>query len=57
MRFKGKEERKEIIRSWFAFIPINIGGDKRWLEFVSVKGYWWLGASGTWWWENLEYID
>jgi hypothetical protein len=53
MRFKGKE----ITISWFAFIPVKIQGETRWLENVKVKGYWWLGASGTWYWENLEFID
>jgi hypothetical protein len=57
MRFKEKKDKEEIIRKWFAILPININGDERWLEFVKVKGYYWLGNSGTWWWENLDFVE
>lgn len=57
MKFKGKKDKEEIIRKWFAILPININGDGRWLEFVKVKGYYWLGSLGTWWWENLEFVE
>lgn len=57
MRFKGKKHNEQIIRTWFAIFPININGDKRWLEIVKVKGYYWLGNSGNWWWESLEFVE
>ena len=57
MKFKGKKDKEVITRKWFAILPININGDERWLEFVKVKGYYWLGNSGTWWWENLEFVE
>lgn len=62
MKWKDRErkERKSeeiIIRKTFAFFPIKIKGEKRWLEFVKIKGYWWKGASGNWWWESIDFVD
>lgn len=57
MRFKGKKHNEEIIIKKFAIFPIDIEGDVRWLEFVKIKGYYWLGYSGNWWWENIEFVD
>jgi hypothetical protein len=58
MRTKGKKDKEEVVRKWFAFLPVNINGDERWLETVTVKGYWWYGSySGNWWWTSIEFVD
>jgi hypothetical protein len=58
MRFYSTKKHNQIIfKKWFAFLPVQIKGETRWLEFVHVKGYYWFGASGNWWWENIEFID
>jgi hypothetical protein len=58
MRFNSKKKNNVIIeRKWFAILPIRINGETRWLEVVHVRGYYWLGASGNWWWKNIEFID
>lgn len=59
-RDKPNESRKpyeKIIRKTFAFFPIIVKDEVRWLEFVKIKGYWWKGASGTWRWEPECFID
>ena len=58
MRFNSKKQDREIIvRKWFAIFPKKVNGQTRWLEVVKVKGYYWLGASGNWWWNNIEFVD
>lgn len=57
MKWKGRKSDETIIRKTFAFFPINLNGEVRWLEFVKIKGYWWKGASGFWWWEAQEFVD
>lgn len=40
MKFKFKYPvNKLLIKTWFAFLPVTIEGETRWLEKVSVKGY------------------
>jgi hypothetical protein len=59
MRFgKIKESNKTIQRSWFAFLPVTVHGETRWLEKVTVEGYWWYGPiTNKWWWEVKKFID
>jgi len=59
MRFKSKKIDKEIIvREWFAFFPIQIDRETRWLEFVKVRGYYWFSYDTcSWYWQNLEFVD
>lgn len=62
MRWKPKKynriDRKITTRRFFAWIPILLDGEYRWLEFVTVEGFWWLGkASGRWYWESEKFID
>ncbi len=59
MRFgKIKESNKTIQRSWFAFLPVTICGETRWLEKITVEGYWWHGPiTKNWWWESKKFID
>ena len=55
---KKKIDNEIIIRRWFAFFPVEIDGEARWLEYVNVEGYWWQGrSSGYWWWETIRFID
>jgi hypothetical protein len=57
MRFNTKKQDEVIIeRKWFAFLPININGETRWLEFVKVKGFYWLSCYG-WYWANIEFVN
>jgi hypothetical protein len=58
MRFDTKKQDEVIIvRKWFAFLPININGETRWLEVVKVKGFYWLSCYGDWYWENIEFVN
>lgn len=50
MRFKQKVsqldvvDRKRFTKTYFAFFPIKIGEETRWLEKVCVEGYYYVGA-------------
>lgn len=59
MRWKEKFGEGEVhtIRK-FAFFPIRIKDETRWLEFVKIKAYYWRGKiSGSKYWEYLEFVD
>lgn len=55
MRWKGKKDRETTVRKLFLWFPKNVNGEVRWLEFVEIKGYWWQGFSGSWYWESKSY--
>ena len=58
MRFRTKKNNSITIKKWFAFFPIEINGETRWLEFVKVKGYYHRqGYSGHWSWKNVAFVD
>jgi hypothetical protein len=62
MRFKTKRKIRKIpnqiiTREYFAIFPVYVNHEWRWLERVKVEGYWWLGVSGTWYWEPQRFID
>jgi hypothetical protein len=42
MKFKIKQRLyyETIQRTWFTFIPHKIGDEIRWLETITVEGYW-----------------
>ena len=56
MKFKGKKHLKTVVRKYFAYFPINLDGDVRWLEKVKVKGFYWLGGNGVWYWEPEKFV-
>lgn len=37
MRFKRKKKSGRVIERFFAFFPIRIGDEVRWLEMVNIK--------------------
>jgi hypothetical protein len=50
-----KKVNNQIVqRKKFVFFPIAIEDQTVFLEFVLEEGYWWKGASGTWWWEPTD---
>jgi hypothetical protein len=50
-----KKVNNQIVqRKKFVFFPIAIEDQTVFLEFVLEEGYWWKGASGTWWWEPAD---
>lgn len=52
-----KEYERHVIRK-FAFFPIRIGSEVRWLEFVNVEAYYWIGKSSGWtYWEYVKFVD
>jgi len=61
MRWNSKnkyESRKVITRKWFAWLPITIDHEVRWLEYVTVEGYWFTGiVSGSWLFIAQRFID
>jgi hypothetical protein len=52
--WKKKVNNQIIQRQKFVFIPIIIEDETVFLESVIEEGYWWKGASGTWWWERTD---
>lgn len=57
-KFKKRQERVRITRRWFAFIPYEFNGTIYWLEYITVKGYWFIGyLTGTWIWMTEEVIE
>ena len=58
MRFKSKKQHGIIIeRKWFAFFPVSINGETRWLEFVKVRGYYYLNGFDKWYWNSKGFVD
>ena len=58
MRFgKRVEWGEEVIRTKFAFFPITINKETRWLERVKVAGHYWKGVSGNIYWEKHRFVD
>ena len=59
MRFKSKKQHGIIIeRKWFAFFPVSINGETRWLEFVKVRGYYYLNdLYDKWYWNSKDFVD
>lgn len=59
MRFKSKRENYKTIRkTWFALLPVTVNGETRWLERVTVEGYYWFGPIfGNWYWEPQRFVD
>lgn len=59
MRFNSKKKDRVIIeRKWFAFFPVSINGETRWLESVNVRGYYWLNSySYVWHWNSMDFVD
>jgi hypothetical protein len=49
-------ERHLITR--FAWLPIRIKGETRWLEKYCIRAYFWFGSvSGRKYWEYEEFVD
>jgi hypothetical protein len=59
MRFNSNKKDTVIIeRKWFAFLPVYINGETRWLEFVKVRGYYYLnGFNDKWYWISMDFVD
>ena len=60
MRFFKSKYRpyEEHIITKFAWLPISIGWETRWLEKVRIKRYYWISdISGCMYWENVEFVD
>lgn len=53
----GKQYERQIIQK-FAFFPIRINGEVRWLEWVNIKAYYWIGfLTGNIYWEYEAFVD
>jgi hypothetical protein len=50
------EEGKVIVRKFFAFLPVSTENETRWLEYVTVQGYY-LHIRYSWHWVNNIFID
>lgn len=53
---KNIEYKKELTRTYFAFFPVEINNEIRWLEIVHVRGSYFDSVFGITWYE-LEFID
>lgn len=56
MRFGNNKLNRIRIREHFAFFPITIEGETRWLEKVKYKQEWYA-PDGAWGWYNVEFIN
>lgn len=52
MRWKVRKYGDRRIYTWFAFLPVNIGGEVRWLELVTVEQKYLFSH-----WSNEEFVD
>jgi hypothetical protein len=57
MRVKRKIKDGKFIKTYFAFLPVTIGLETRWLEKVSVLGYEHLRADGNIWFIKEKFVD
>jgi len=63
MRCKSKNrnkalQRQEEVRTFFAWYPITINGETRWMETVTVRGYWFIGMlTNEVRFNELEFVD
>lgn len=58
MRTQLPQNCDERTRSWFAWLPVTIGNERRWLERVTVRQrcrYFTNYFSGAW--ENIAFVD
>jgi hypothetical protein len=53
---KKAQNRTKEVRTWFAWLPVTINGEARWLEYVKVSGYWYIGASGNIRFMNVKFV-
>ena len=54
---KKKPYERHVIHK-FAFFPIRIDNEVRWLEFVNVEAYYWYGVyTGNKYWEYERFVD
>lgn len=52
------EEQKIVTRTWFAWLPVYVDQEYRWLETVTVEGYWYIGSvTGEWNFLKKRFID
>ena len=59
MRWKNKPEHEEvklIEKKFFAFIPVSTENETRWLEYVTVQGYY-IKGNFRWYWTPFKFID
>lgn len=55
---KYQTEYKRYIITRFAWLPIRIKGETRWLEKCHIRAYFWFGnLSGKKYWEYEEFVD
>ena len=54
MKFGGHKLNEQRTRSWFAFLPVTINGETRWLERVYVVQEWYA-PKGNWNWYNIKF--
>lgn len=58
MRFIRPSEGERRTSTWFAFLPVTIGKETRWLEKVAVRQQWKDGfIFEEKRWENLNFIN
>lgn len=57
--FKSKyKPYEEHIITKFAWFPVRIGAETRWLEKCHIKAYYWVGSiSGRVYWECEEFVE
>ena len=60
MRWEDKRKKnlnKRMIKHYFAWVPVIIGIQIRWLEYIIIEGHYWEGQSGTIYWENDKFLN
>lgn len=58
MRFGSKYELDRTEKTFFAWFPVTIKKETRWLEKITVRGSYEVSCfTGTLYWVNYEFID
>ena len=55
MKFGNYKLNDQRIKKHFAFLPITIGGETRWLEWVEYTQEWYKPLSCNWGWYNIKF--
>ena len=58
MRWKTPKPGDTRVVKRFAFFPICINGEVRWLEMVSIRQRFWIGSvTGNHYWDDMYFVD
>lgn len=57
MRFKANVVGDRRMHHWFAFLPVTVGRESRWLETISAEQEYRYLCGGLFGWETIRFLD